>query len=106
MHDQALLAEFVALAQELTTARLLCDAYVQGAWNAELDQSGLLAICHLPIAQTPALLQTLRLGIAAGIFIAESERTWRVVRPRSDMVALSSSCTSIFQTSGGVIEIR
>jgi hypothetical protein len=90
MRDQALLTEFVALAQELTTARLLCDAYVQGVWSAELDQSGLLAICHLPIARAPALLQTLRLGIAAGIFIAESERTWRVVRPRSDMVALST----------------
>ncbi|MDP9084564.1 MAG: phospholipase D-like domain-containing protein [Pseudomonadota bacterium] len=90
MGDQTPFTEFLALAQELTTARLLCDAYVQGVWNAELDQSGLLAVCHLPISQAPALLQTLRLGIAAGIFVAESERTWRVVLPRSDMVALST----------------
>jgi phospholipase D-like protein len=89
MRDQTLLNVCGSLAKELTIARLLCDAYVEGFWGAGLDQSGLLAICHLPIAQAPALLKTLRLGIGTGIFIADSDRTWRVVRPLSEMVTLS-----------------
>lgn len=90
MRDQTLLNLCGSLAKELTIARLLCNAYVDGFWGAGLDQSGLLAICHLPIAQAPALLQTLRLGIDSGIFIAESDRTWRVVMPLSEMVTLST----------------
>jgi hypothetical protein len=90
MRDRTLLKVCGSLAKELTIARLLCDAYVEGLWGAGLDQSGLLAICHLPIAQAPALLQALRLGIDAGIFIAESDRTWRVVGPLSDMATLST----------------
>jgi hypothetical protein len=90
MRDQTLLNVCESLAKELTIARLLCDAFVEGFWGAGLDQSGLLSICHLPLAQAPALLQTLRRGIDMGIFAAESDRTWRVVRPLSEMETLST----------------
>jgi hypothetical protein len=89
----AVVQTFLSFSNALETAQKLCIACTRGQWSSELDEDGLLSICHLPRSKLHELRTVLGRGAERGLFESSTSKTWRVIADATEISTLSALLT-------------